>query len=340
MKSNLIVACLILLLFNRCKENDFDNELSGCNSNNLLEKFTTPDGDDVFIYEDGKAYINDNGLCTFILQYFDPNFLQDNYLTNASGTFLITDSGELFPTNNNFIEDFESYTSFTDLFIMSVSNTDLYWDSFTLQSPATPEIVDYNALRNCILDGTCTFIDNKIELITDPTNASNKVLKFTSVPPTANMITAKSSISSSINYYTKGSEVWYQADFYIESGMPFSLIDFENGYFHESPGSRVVIRGDKIEFENKFGAKLNIDNDSGITISQNQWFTLKIHLKYSNENDGIIELWQDGIPIISATGINLPTSNSVQNILEVGVSATSSGCVLLFDNMRISETSF
>ncbi len=320
--------------------NDLDSELSDCNSDGLLEKFISPDGDNIFIYEDGKAYVEDNGSCTFILQYFDPNFLQNSYVTNALGTFLILGSGELFPTKSNFIEDFENYTTFTDLFIMSASDTNLYWNSFTLQSPAAPSVSDYNALRNCILEETCTFIDNKIELVTDPTDASNKVLKFTSVAPTTEMITAKSSISSSLNYYKKGLEVWFEADFYIESGVPFSLVDFENAYFDKHPGPRVVIRGNKIEFENKFGAKLNIDNNSGITINQNQWFKLKVHLKYSNKADGIIELWQDGIPIISAIGVNLPTSNSIQNILEVGVSATSTGSILLFDNMRISETPF
>lgn len=340
MQLNLIIACLILILLNSCKTNDLDSELVGCSNDGLLEKFTTPNGESVYIYEDGKAYSENNGLCNFILQYFDPNFLQNNYVTNTSETFLIIGNGEFSPTKNNFIEDFENYTTFKDLFIMSVSDTNLYWNTFTVQSPAAPEVSDYVALRNCILESTCTFIDNKIELVTDPTDASNMILKFTSVAPTAEMVTSKSSISSTINYFEKGSEVWFQADFYIESGTPFSLVDFENSYFDQHPGPRVVIRDNKIEFENKFGAKLNIDNTSGIAISQNQWFTLKVHLKYSNETDGIIELWQDGIPIISATGINLPTSNSIQNILEIGVSASSTGSVLLLDNMRISEISF
>lgn len=54
----------------------------------------------------------------------------------------------------------------------------------------------------------------------------------------------------------------------------------------------------------------------------------------------MIELWQDGDLRISERGINLPTANSVQNRVEIGVSATSVGSVLLVDNMRISETPF
>ncbi len=342
MKLTRLVVFSILLLFISCKTNDDDigSELSGCSTDGLLENFTTPDGLNVFIYKDGRAFTENNGLCDFVLQYFDPNFLQNNYVTNASGTFIIADNGEYFSTKNNFIEDFENYTTLSDLLIKSASDTDLYWNSFTLQSPSAPEIADYNALRLCIIEGTCTFIDNKIELVVDPTDASNQVIKFTSVAPNTEIVTAKSSIQSTINYYEKGSEIWFQASFYIESGIPFSLVDFENSYFDESPGPRVVIRNNKIEFENKFGAKLNFDNTSGITISENQWFTVKVHLKYSNETDGIIEIWQDGVPIISATGINLPTSNSIQNVVEVGVSATPIASVLLLDNLKISETPF
>lgn len=71
-----------------------------------------------------------------------------------------------------------------------------------------------------------------------------------------------------------------------------------------------------------------------------QWFTVKIHFRYSNTADGVIELWQDSAPLISARGINLPTANSVQNRVEIGISATSVGSVLLVDNMRISGAPF
>lgn len=340
MKSSTIFICSILILIGCKKEDEPPLEIDDCPSNELLETFTVPNGQEIFIYENGKLYTNMSGTCNFELQYFAPDFLETNYLTNDQETFLITEDNDLFPAKNTYTEDFENAATFVDLFIGSLNDTNLYWTNFTLQSPLAPEVSDYVSLGQCILDGTCTFIDNKIELVNDPSNASNTVLKFTSVPPADNIVTSKSSISSTLNFYPKNSEVWFQADYYIESGLPFSIVDFENSYFFQHPGPRVVIRNNKLEFENKFGSKINIENNSGITISQNEWFTLKVHLKYSNENDGIIELWQDGVEIISATGINLPTSNSIQNILEVGATASSNGCILLFDNMRISETSF
>jgi Polysaccharide lyase len=337
--SKLIVLVLLLAQFS-CNKNDVPGDPAGCDADGLLETYFTPSLEEVFINEDGTIYINDNGICTFTLQYFDPNFLSDNYITNSSGTFIIGSDGSQFPTKNNHFDDFESYGTFTDMFLKSPNDTALYWTGFTLQSPAAPSVPDYVALRKCILDGTCTFIDNRIDLVADPMDPTNQVIRFTSVAPSAEMITAKSSMGSSLNYFLKDSDVWFQADYYIESAMPFSFADFENAYFYKQPGPRIVIRQNKLAVENKFGAKSNYTHNQNIEIPQQQWFTIKLHLKYSNTDNGIIELWQDGVQLISTTGINLPTSNSIQSELEVGVTATPEGCVMLVDNLRISDTPF
>ena len=343
MKKTFSTILPILILFVSCKGDDLLVEnlqsITACSSEGLLETFTAITGQDVYIYENGKLYTATNGQCNFEVQFFNPDFLNANYVINSQGIFLIT-NGTFFPTKSNFIEDFESVDEFKELFIGAVSDTHLYWTNFTLQSPAAQTVNDYIALNQCIIDGSCAFIDNKIELVNDPSDVFNTVLKFTSVAPTENMVTSKSSITSSLNFYEKDSDVWFQADYLIESGMPFSIVDFENAYFYEHPGPRVVLRNNKLEIENKFGAKLNFENNSEVDVPLNDWFTVKVHFKYSNKSDGVVELWQDGVQIISATGINLPTSNSIQNIVEVGISASSAGCVLLLDNMRISTTAF
>ncbi|PCJ94479.1 MAG: hypothetical protein COA50_12010 [Flavobacteriaceae bacterium] len=337
--NNIFICCCFIILFG-CKKDPVVAETSLCPAEGLIQTFTTPDGEEFFIYEDGAAYTNSNGSCNFELQYFDAKFIAINYETIATETFLITDEGDLFPTKSNFYEDFENTSEIEDLFVSSLTDTHLYWTSFTLQSPATPEVADYTNLFQCIMNGTCTFIDNKIEVIKDPTDASNQVLQLTSISPTAAMVTSKTSISSSLNFYPKDSELWFEADYYILDGMPFSIVDFESTYFFQEPGPRIVIRERKLELENKFGSKLNFENTSAATISPKQWFTLKVHLKFSDVQDGVIEIWQDGIPIISTVGINLPISNSIQNILEVGATASSIGCILLMDNIRISNTPF
>ncbi|MBK9504013.1 MAG: hypothetical protein IPO03_01165 [Bacteroidetes bacterium] len=65
-----------------------------------------------------------------------------------------------------------------------------------------------------------------------------------------------------------------------------------------------------------------------------------MHFMFSETNNGYIELWQNGIRIMEVTGINLPLFNSIQNSLEVGISATQTGCVLLVDDVRLSPVPF
>lgn len=341
---NLIVVLGLSLMFINCStdaepvaEIETPTDAS-CGTESLLENFIDQDSNDIYIYEDGKVYINSNGNCEFELQYFDPDFESQNYTTNSFGTFLNNDS-ELISVKNNFSEDFEK-TKFTDLFVSDVNDSNLFWTSFTLQSPKAKTVSEYVALSKCILEETCDFLDNKITIVEDPENSANNVLEFNSVAPTADMIVSKCSMSSVLGYFKKGDDLWFEADYYIKEGMPFTLVDFENSYFEGSPGPRVVIRDNKLEMENKFGSKLRFESGSAGIISSGVWFTVKVHLKFSNTGDGVLELWQDGVNIISATGINLPTSNSIQNVLEVGISATNTNTILLIDNLRVSDTEF
>lgn len=321
------------ILFISCKSDD------PCPTEELIEVFTNSDGREIFIYQNGDLYSETRGNCMYELQYFDPNFFEDTYVSNADGTFLIAGENELFPTKSNYIEDFETATSFTDLFLSSLDDVELYWTNLTLQSPATPSTTEYVELSHCILEGNCDFIDNKIELVSDPTNNSNTVLKFICVPP-GDLEISKTSIISTLNFYQKSSEVWFEASYFIESGLPLTLVDFENTHFAQSPGPRIIISNNKLKLENKFGAKITYANNTETAVPQNEWFDVKVHLKYSNEDDGVIEVWQDGSLVISETGLNLPTANSIQDKLEVGVTASLIGCELLMDNIRISETPF
>ncbi|MEO0468172.1 MAG: heparin lyase I family protein, partial [Bacteroidota bacterium] len=234
----------------------------------------------------------------------------------------------------------EEKSSLQDLLIRDISDTTQVWTNFTLQSPSVPTVADYVALQKCILDGNCDFRDNRLDLVQDPDDPNNQVLRCTAVAVDEEIVTSKASLSSSVLFFGKGDEMWFAARYRIVEGEPFTMVDFENGHFAQHPGPRIVIRQDQIAMENKFGAKINHNNQSSLLVPRDQWFTLKIHLLYSNEADGMIEIWQDEEPILSLSGINLPTSNSIQNIVEIGASASQSGCVLLVDDVRISDEAF
>ncbi|WP_299433711.1 heparin lyase I family protein [uncultured Aquimarina sp.] len=337
-----VFLILLSFCFLGCSNTDesVPNNSVDCNPGQaIINSFENSDGINR-IYDDGKLFIINNNSCSFFGQYFDPDFLEDNYAITDQGIFIRTDSGELFPINNNFTDTFENYDTFLSLFIQSTSDIDKFWGNMTLQSPTTPNLEDYVALRNCIFENTCDFIDNKIELAVDPTLATNTVLKFTAVAPTPDMVTSKASLASVLPYFTKSDDIWFQADYYLTENRPYSLVDFESSFFFGSPGPRIIIRNNQIAFENKFGTKILYTQSNGISLPTADWFTLKVHLKYSDTNDGVLQVWQGNILIIDTTGINLPTSNSVQNSLEIGISATDVSSTIYMDNLRISDTSF
>jgi len=333
---------LLSFLFLSCSNTDetVPNATIDCNpGQTVINSFENSDGINS-IYDDGKLFILNNGSCSFFGQYFDPDFLEDNYAITDQGIFIRTDTNELFPINNNFIDTFENYDSFLSLFVQSTTDLDKFWNNMTLQSPAAPNLEDYVALRNCIFENTCDFIDNKIELVPDPTVATNTVLKFTAVAPTADMVTSKASLASVLPYFTKNDDLWFQADYFLNENKPYSLVDFESSFFFGSPGPRIIIRNNQIAFENKFGTKILYVQSNGISIPTASWFTLKVHLKFSDTNDGVLQVWQDDTLILDTTGINLPTSNAVQNSLEMGISASDVSSIIYMDNLRISDTSF
>jgi hypothetical protein len=309
-------------------------------SSSLLSSFTDNSGNNIKIYSNGEAWILNDETCSFVANYFDPLYIDKNYLITDSVVYIRTDGGELFKTRNTFLEHFETSNSFLDLLATSTADTGKFWTSFVLQSPLAPTVSDYVALRTCILNGTCDFLDNRIDLIEDPENAANHILQFTAVAPSANMVTSKCSFESALPYFPQDSDLWFEAKFNVRNNRPFSLVDFENNFFEESPGPRIVFRNNCLAVENKFGSKINYVQDNPIEFPIQSWVTVKIHLKFSSASNGLIQLWQNGNLIINKTGITLPLPNSIQNSLELGISATSNNSVLWIDDIRISDLEF
>lgn len=335
----LIFTSLSSLFLISCKKKESPEDQCP-DASSLLSSFTDNSGNNIKIYNNGEAWILDDQTCTFVANYFDPQFIEKNYLITDSVIYIRTDDGDLFRTRNVFFEDFETANSFIDLLATSTADTGKYWTSFVLQSPLAPSVSDYVALRTCILNGTCDFLDNRIDLIEDPANAANKILQFTAVAPSANMVTSKSSFESALPYFPQNSDLWFEAKFNVRTNLPFSLVDFENNFFEESPGPRIVFRNNCLAVENKFGSKINYLQDNPIEFPIQTWVTVKIHLKFSSASNGLIQLWQNSNLIINKSGITLPLPNSIQNSLEIGISATSLNSILWVDDIRISDTEF
>ncbi|CAN5542503.1 hypothetical protein BH10BAC6_BH10BAC6_15150 [soil metagenome] len=300
----------------------------------ILSTIIDADGTTYTVATDGYVYKKNGLACERVLKYFEPGFEDANYVRRGDTVYYTTPQG-LFPARNAFTESWDRYGSFADIFIQAKEHTDRFWNTMTLQSPLAPSVSDYVALRTCILNQTCSFRDNRLDIVPDPQDASNKVMRCTAVAPSAGMVTSKASFESTTAYFKRDSDLWFEARYFFASTLPYSIADFESGWFDQSPGPRIVISGGAFAVENKFGNKLMFRQSSPVPIPVGAWVTVKIHLLFHEEH-GRIELWQDGVRILAVDGPTLPLRIAVQNNIEVGISATSQACVVYVDDVRLS----
>ena len=333
----LVIAVMGIIL--ACSKDPIEN--NSCPEAMLISEFVNTDGSTIRIYEDGNAYFVTEGECLFAANYYNPGFYEETYNRTDSGVYIIIDDETYFAPIREATLDFEGFDEAIDLIRTDLDQTELLLTNFTLQSPSTPTVDEYVALQNCLLNNICDFIDNRFDLAEDPEDPSNTVLKFYSVAPSESMVTSKTSVTTTLSYFEKGDDFWFEAKYYIKDNLPTTLADFESSYFLESPGPRIIIRGDQLAIENKFGEKLTFDQqaETGKSFPLDQWVTVKVHLKY-DDNIGTVQLWQDGILLIDETGPNLPLDISIQNRVEMGITATQKECTLYLDDVRFSDEEF
>ncbi len=335
----IILSCAVLTLSIACSKSPMaPNTPSGMCHDSTIVLGSMMDGTVRYlVLTDGNVYQDSASACKLVGKYFTPGFEKDNYTHVGAAVFIKTPDGP-FPVRTEYMESFERYGVFKDLFLANIHDTDKYWNAMTLLSPLASTIPDYVALRNCILAGTCTFKDNRIDLVSEPINAINHILKFSAVAPASGMITSKSSIETTIAYFVSGDDLWYQARYFFTGAFPYSIVDFESQWFDLSPGPRIVFDNGALAIENKFGSKQKYRQPVPVPVPKNQWVTVKVHFNF-NATSGTVDLWQDGNKILSVAGPNLPLSIAVQTNIEVGITSTDSACVLYLDDVKISKNS-
>ncbi len=305
----------------------------------ILTEYTSTDNEEVRIYSDGNAYFLTDGICELVATYYDVAFYDKTFNQTDTGVYFIVDSDTYLKPFRSGMLDFEGFSDITDLFRLDISQSDLFLTNITLQSPLAPTVAEYINLQNCILSNTCDFVDNYIELDADPTDAANTVLKYYAVSPAEGMVTSKAATTTTLAYFEKGDDFWFEAMYYVEgSNLPTTLADFESSFFLESPGPRVIIRGDQLAIENKFNEKLTFNQQESLAkaFPLNQWVTVKVHLRY-HETSGIIQLWQDGELIIDQTGQTMPFDIWIQDRVEFGITANQQECTLYVDEVQFSD---
>ncbi len=298
-----------------------------------VERTLTEKGSTYKLHQ-GKLYrVNArSGKWEFAQQVYDPEFYRKNYIERDGSVFRKIGDGKTLPVKRSFADDFEGARQLADLIDLNRG-----WTSCELQSPKAPTVNDYVRLRNRILKGEAGFIDNRIEPSDEVVFNGKAALKTVSMSPTQNMVTAKSSLATELMHFVKGDSVWMslRCQVPVGSGMPFTVLDLETTWIHQQPGIRIVIADGKHAcFQLKGFEQPYYRQPKG------RWVHLKAHLTLSEQDDGKVELWQDGQKIIETQGQTLILANAVYNSFEIGISAYNEkdrSATLYVDDVSISD---
>ncbi len=168
---------------------------------------------------------------------------------------------------------------------------------------------------------------NSVELSTQIVHSGTNALKLVAAPYDGRTA-SKADIEREQLHFAKGDEVWSSVCYYLVGEDDPQLIflwDLETTQYGKSPGRRLYLQN---------GGYLASDLGkwwSGKTFRQikgqeakfphDRWVKVKVHLVLSERNDGVMEVWQDGVKVIDARGQTLPTARAVYNRLQVGITA-------------------
>lgn len=281
-----------------------------------------------------------SGNWVFVQQVYEPDFYAKNYVERDDTVFRRADDGQLVPVKRKFSDDFEGASRITSLI-----GIERGWTSLTLQSPRAPTVNDYVKLRNQLLAGEADFLDNRVEPSEEVSHGGRMALKSVSVSPDRTMVTAKASLSTELLHFVKGDDVWMSLWCHVPvgSGMPFTVLDLETTWIHQHPGMRIVIADGKhacFQLKGLEHPYFRQTPGKEVIFPTGRWVHLKAHLKLTDTDDGVIELWQDGQKIVDARGQTLVLPKTIYNSLEVGISAYNekgNSATLYVDDVEISD---
>lgn len=281
----------------------------------------------------GNAYRCEKGEWVFQNVVMRDGFQDIHATKTPQGCEVVnTRTGEKAALATQFSSGFEVAT-FLDLFKTGG------WSKTLLLSPKANTDQKYEQLNTQIMKGG-PFLDNRIDLVHDNTRAGNSALKLYAVPPGSGMVTSKSLVEKSDLCFTKGDDIWFSGWYYLEKGVPSTLVDFDTQWLQGRPGIRLFIREKAgkpyASLELKFAAKPQY-NQFDVPLPTQKWTHLKLHVHLSNHENGFMEMWQDGQKILSMHGQTLPLYDTVYNAMLVGITSTNMETVLRVDDVAVSE---
>lgn len=259
------------------------------------------------------------------------------------------------PPSNEFYENFEETEKVNELFQGDFSR----WHQLTNQNNELK--IFKNPTKNCLTDPvSCTtnVNQNHISLSQDIKRRGKTALKLMG-QPSINQFGRKSAIGlrrHGLNI-KQGDEIYLSGWFYLTGDLDnqrtntqeFTFLGLRSGNsswrYRKEPGRFFLL-----ERNNYLASDLSYWIPRPDTYRQsvleevalpfNKWVQVKIYLKASAGDDGLVEIWQDNKKVLFHPGPTIPENKTVLSILEVGIlnhRDSENQQVLYLDELRLSD---
>ena len=313
-----------------------------------IELKNSIDGTTYILTHDGRLYREDADSRKWYYQdtVYQPEEMARAYVQEGGVTYRFdAESGKRVAVRREFSESFEDLDIGVDGLRQMIGEK-RSWGSLTLQSPLAREVPDYVALRSRILKSGQSFLDASVAPDDQHVHSGVRALLCVAPSKPSNMVTCKASISSPLVYFAYGDDFWYQAFYFAEDSLPFTLMDLECEWIKQHAGIRLCItEAGLLEAELKSLDKPRFGQSAAtpVTFPMGRWVKVQTHIHLSNRNDGHVKIWQDDQLIVDANGVTLPLRSAIYSSLEVGISAHSYGnkpCKLWVDDIEVSDKPF
>jgi hypothetical protein len=183
---------------------------------------------------------------------------------------------------------------------------------------------------------------NKIEPTTERAHSGRVSLRSSTV---ASQSQQKASLAREMLYFPNKSHFYMSAWYFVPGGTNTAdlyLFDLESTNDAGNAGRRLVLsnrNGDYLYINSKrAGLHAYQLHDPPLLYPKDKWVHVKIHMYLSTDDDGLTEVWQDGVQIINQLGQTIP-AGLIYNWIEFGTTSNVSGQeqVVYADDLVISK---
>ena len=276
--------------------------------NHRPEILTFEDNGETYKLIDGILYkVNpETGDLEFIQEIYDIDYFQKNYVVQDKKVYQKNpETGELYLTLRHFEDGFEDAETMDGL--LSVDRWHFY--------DANPNASGY--------EGNYYDLGSRMNISKNITHYGENAIKAYT-PAIGEVI--KSQIYRRGMFFMNRDDIYFSAWFYLEC-IPesyFTIFDIESEWLLYGPGMRLMFIGDSIAYEAKFLDKKKFTQPEGeeTPFPTEQWVHVQGHLHLSDDDNGLAELWQDGVKIIEEKGRTLPLADTVYNAIMTGVTVS------------------